>query len=182
MQFGNICNFSHFLNKIWGIHLRSHQTAAADVGWVNWWSQFTHLHHRCVIPALGCAVNSEFPITDQPWKLWGTHTAWMSCVSHSRLCRNRPELPLLPLLRSDSPPSCFLWELRPQPLPQLHARGDHGGVDCGQQRRLLHWPGLRSAQLLPGCKRLPGVGHGGFRNLLSLEALVTVEHPKTFAV
>lgn len=97
----------------------------------------------------------------------------MSCFSYSWLCRNGAELPLLPLLRPDSAPSCLLWEIHPQLLPQLQTRGRSGGVDSRQRGRVLHRPGLRPAQLLSGCERLSGVGHGGFWNLLPLEPVET---------
>lgn len=113
-------------------------------------------------------------IAHQWSRISGTHIGHMSktrmsCFSHSWLCRNGPELPLLPRLRSDSAPSCLLWEIHPQLLPQLQTRGRSGGVDSRQRWRVLHRPGLRPAELLPGCEWLSGVGHGGFWNLLPLE-------------
>lgn len=141
-------------------------------------SQFTHLHQCWWWFQDQQDVNNYASIADQWSRISGIHIGHMSktrmsCFSHSWLCRNGPELPLLPLLRCDSAPSCLLWEIHPQLLPQLQTRGRSGGVDSRQRWRVLRRPGLRPAQLLSGCEWLSGVGHGGFWNLLPLEPVET---------
>lgn len=90
------------------------------------------------------------------------------CVSLSWLCRNCLELSLLSVLWYDPHATRLLRGTHQSLLPQLQTRHHHSGVYIRQWWWLIRRFGLRGFRLLSWCKWLPGAGHGGFWNMLSL--------------
>lgn len=120
MQFGSICNFNHFLKKIWWIHLRTHQVSTTVVSWVSGDSiraQFTQLHHCWVTPVQLQALLDSHRLnilcvpqpTVQKWSSAASSAAFPTWFSCSLLAVRAPPTPAAPATPRWRPQRSRVW-------------------------------------------------------------------------